>query len=185
MNCPELVDLNLNLCTNLHPGLMFICALFEYLESRNSGCAQQVFMRTRLVLTSLCNSVPERLLIQCPKLKDVHVKGCRDMLIGAVRNQVLNEFAAIEPQLPYKRLADGSKRVHVPHFMIEQVCKNPSGLCSDQTKPSVRLSSHLTSAIGSSTVCSWRSRRNWAGHGRASAPFTPIGDRRWRRRPCC
>ncbi|KAG0521577.1 hypothetical protein BDA96_08G173200 [Sorghum bicolor] len=82
VNCPELVDLNLNLCTNLHP---------------------------------------ERLLIQCPKLKDVHVKGCRDMLIGAVRNQVLNEFAAIEPQLPYKRLADGSKRVHVPHFMIEQL----------------------------------------------------------------
>ncbi|CAD6267118.1 unnamed protein product [Miscanthus lutarioriparius] len=82
VNCPELVDLNLNLCTNLHP---------------------------------------ERLLIQCPKLKDVHVKGCRDMLIGAIRNQVLNEFAAIEPRLPCKRLADGSKRVHVPHFMIEQL----------------------------------------------------------------
>lgn len=45
------------------------------------------------------------------------------MLIGAIRNQVLNEFAAVEPRLPCKRLADGSKRVHVPHFMIEQVCK--------------------------------------------------------------
>jgi hypothetical protein len=43
------------------------------------------------------------------------------MLIGAIRNQVLNEFAAAEPRLPCKRLADGSKRVHVPHFMIEQV----------------------------------------------------------------
>ncbi|XP_066356065.1 F-box/LRR-repeat protein 17-like [Miscanthus floridulus] len=82
VNCPELVDLNLNWCTNLHP---------------------------------------ERLLIQCPNLKDVHAQGCRDMLIGAIRNQVLNEFAAIEPRLPCKRLADGSKRVHVPHFMIEQL----------------------------------------------------------------
>ncbi|KAJ1266231.1 hypothetical protein BS78_08G135500 [Paspalum vaginatum] len=82
VNCPELVDLNLNSCMNLHP---------------------------------------ERLLIQCPKLKDVHVSGCRDMLIGAIRNQVLNEFVAAEPRLPCKRLADGSKRVHVPHFMIEQL----------------------------------------------------------------
>lgn len=76
------------------------------------------------------NSVSERLLIQCPKLKDVHVSGCRDMLIGAVRNQVLNEFAAAEPRLPCKRLADGSKRVHVPHFMIEQVCER-TPFCSE------------------------------------------------------
>ncbi|XP_062201802.1 F-box/LRR-repeat protein 17-like [Phragmites australis] len=82
VNCPELVDLNLNSCTNLHP---------------------------------------ERLLLQCPNLKDVHVSGCRDMLIGAIRNQVLNEFAAVEPRLPCKRLADGSKRVQVPHFMLEQL----------------------------------------------------------------
>ncbi|KAL6623476.1 hypothetical protein ACP70R_033355 [Stipagrostis hirtigluma subsp. patula] len=81
VNCPELVDLNLNSCTNLHP---------------------------------------ERLLLQCPSLKDVHVSGCRDMLIGAIRNQVLNEFAMAEPRLPCKRLADGSKRVQVPHFMLEQ-----------------------------------------------------------------
>jgi hypothetical protein len=94
-----------------------------------------------MVLTSLCNSVSERLLIQCPKLKDVHAQGCRDMLIGAIRNQVLNEFAAIEPRLPCKRLADGSKRVHVPHFMIEQVCKTPSGL-SALIKPN-SPSSHL------------------------------------------
>ncbi|KAF8692204.1 hypothetical protein HU200_039807 [Digitaria exilis] len=82
VNCPELVDLNLNSCVNLHP---------------------------------------ERLMIRCPKLKDVHVMGCRDMLIGAIRNQVLNEFVAAEPRLPCKRLADGSKRVHVPHFMIEEL----------------------------------------------------------------
>ncbi|XP_052139836.1 F-box/LRR-repeat protein 17 [Oryza glaberrima] len=81
VNCPELSDLNLNCCTNLHP---------------------------------------ERLLLQCPSLKDVHASGCRDMLIGAIRNQVLNEFASAEPRVPCKRLADGSKRVQVPHFMLEQ-----------------------------------------------------------------
>ncbi|ONM32947.1 F-box/LRR-repeat protein 17 [Zea mays] len=82
VSCPELVELNLNSCTNLHP---------------------------------------ERLLIQCPKLEDVHVNGCRDMLVGAIRNQVLNEFAAAAPRVPCKRLADGSKRVHVPHYMVEQL----------------------------------------------------------------
>ncbi|CAL4905347.1 unnamed protein product [Urochloa decumbens] len=131
VNCPELVDLNLNSCMNLHP---------------------------------------ERLLIQCPKLKDVHVNGCRDMLIGAIRNQVLNEFAAAEPRLPCKRLADGSKRVHVPHFMMEQVKSHSLNLQkpSDLTKPSAVSPSLCFSD------CSWRSRRNGAGHGRASAPFTSI-----------
>ncbi|CAL9137812.1 unnamed protein product [Musa acuminata var. zebrina] len=79
LNCPELNDLNLNSCTNLHP---------------------------------------ERLLLQCPNLKNVHASGCQDMLIGAIRNQVLNEFAAaVKDHLPCKRLADGSKRVQVPHFV--------------------------------------------------------------------
>jgi len=49
VNCPQLNDLNLNSCTNLHP---------------------------------------ERLLLQCPNLKNVHAAGCQDMLIGAIRNQV-------------------------------------------------------------------------------------------------
>ncbi|KAF7056964.1 hypothetical protein CFC21_064323 [Triticum aestivum] len=73
-----------------------------------------------LNLNSCINLNPERLLLQCPSLKDVHVTGCRDMLIGAIRNQVLNEFAAGEPRMPCKRLADGSKRVQVPQFMPEQ-----------------------------------------------------------------
>ncbi|GJN24014.1 hypothetical protein PR202_gb11718 [Eleusine coracana subsp. coracana] len=82
INCPELNDLNLNSCTNLHP---------------------------------------ERLLLQCPNLKNVHASGCQDMLIGAIRNQVLNEFAAAEPCLPCKRLADGSKRVQLSQFLQQQV----------------------------------------------------------------
>uniref|UniRef100_A0A453JRN6 Uncharacterized protein n=1 Tax=Aegilops tauschii subsp. strangulata TaxID=200361 RepID=A0A453JRN6_AEGTS len=73
-----------------------------------------------LNLNSCINLNPERLLLQCPSLKDVHVTGCHDMLIGAIRNQVLNEFAAAEPRMPCKRLADGSKRVQVPQFMLEQ-----------------------------------------------------------------
>ncbi|CAL9088125.1 F-box LRR-repeat protein [Musa troglodytarum] len=81
LNCPELNDLNLNSCTNLHP---------------------------------------ERLLLRCPNLKDIHASGCQDMLIGAIRNQVLNEFVAVENHLPCKRLADGSKRVQVPLF-IQQI----------------------------------------------------------------
>ncbi|VAI21622.1 unnamed protein product [Triticum turgidum subsp. durum] len=81
VKCPELIDLNLNTCTNLHP---------------------------------------ERLLLQCPNLKNVHAFGCQDMLIGAIKNQVLNEFAAAEPHLPCKRLADGSKRVQLSQFPQEQ-----------------------------------------------------------------
>ncbi|CAM0875803.1 unnamed protein product [Alopecurus aequalis] len=50
VKCPELNDLNLNSCTNLHP---------------------------------------ERLLLQCPNLKNVHAFGCEDMLIGAIKNQKL------------------------------------------------------------------------------------------------
>ncbi|PKA65566.1 F-box/LRR-repeat protein 17 [Apostasia shenzhenica] len=48
LNCPELDDLNLKSCINLHP---------------------------------------ERLLLQCPILKNVHVSGCQDMLIRTIRNQ--------------------------------------------------------------------------------------------------
>ncbi|XP_010936233.2 F-box/LRR-repeat protein 17 [Elaeis guineensis] len=81
LNCPELNDLNLNSCTNLHP---------------------------------------ERLLLQCPNLEHVHASGCQDMLIGAIRNQVLNEFAAVQNHLPCKRLADGSKRVQVPGYPLQQ-----------------------------------------------------------------
>ncbi|KAH0461102.1 hypothetical protein IEQ34_008677 [Dendrobium chrysotoxum] len=77
LNCPKLVELNLNSCTNLHP---------------------------------------ERLLLQCPNLGNVHASGCQDMLIGAIRNQVLNEFTAVENQFSLKRLADGSKRVQLPRF---------------------------------------------------------------------
>ncbi|KAL5210357.1 hypothetical protein ABZP36_005980 [Zizania latifolia] len=40
-----------------------------------------------LNLNSCTNLHPERLLLQCPNLKNVHASGCHDMLIGAIRNQ--------------------------------------------------------------------------------------------------
>ncbi|KAL6893524.1 hypothetical protein ACP4OV_007622 [Aristida adscensionis] len=100
VNCPELNDLNLNSCTNLHP---------------------------------------ERLRLQCPNLKNVHASGCQDMLIGAIRNQVLNEFAAAETYLPCKRLADGSKRVQLPQFLQDQPSEDTKLMGLSRTKCSVHV----------------------------------------------
>ncbi|OAY61594.1 F-box/LRR-repeat protein 17 [Manihot esculenta] len=80
LNCPELNDLNLNSCRNLHS---------------------------------------ERLLLQCPRLESVHASGCQKLLIGAIQRQV-NDLGATENHCPGKRLADGSKRVRVPHFLSQQ-----------------------------------------------------------------
>ncbi|CAK9179279.1 unnamed protein product [Ilex paraguariensis] len=82
LNCPELSDLNLNSCRNLHP---------------------------------------ERLLLQCPNLESIHASGCQDMLVETIQNQVCSDFAAIESHFSCKRLADGSKRVQVPHFLNPQL----------------------------------------------------------------
>lgn len=103
LKCPELYDLNLNLCSNLHP---------------------------------------ERLLLQCPSLRSVHASGCHDMLIGAIRNQVLNEFTAAENRFSLKRLADGSKRVQVPRFL-------PQALHEDLKRKRIRTTPcilHLNSS---------------------------------------
>ncbi|KAK7284079.1 hypothetical protein RJT34_18816 [Clitoria ternatea] len=78
LNCPQLIDLNLNSCSNLHP---------------------------------------ERLLLQCPALENVHASGCEDMLVGAIQSQVCKAFTAMENFSPCKRLPDGSKRVRVPHLV--------------------------------------------------------------------
>ncbi|KAK3146696.1 hypothetical protein QOZ80_3BG0270380 [Eleusine coracana subsp. coracana] len=104
INCPELNDLNLNSCTNLHP---------------------------------------ERLLLQCPNLKNVHASGCQDMLIGAIRNQVLNEFAAAEPCLPCKRLADGSKRVQLSQFLQQQPSEQENNKLIDLNRAQCKV--HLDS----------------------------------------
>ncbi|KAL2934607.1 F-box/LRR-repeat protein 17 [Bienertia sinuspersici] len=79
LNCPELGDLNLTSCRNLHP---------------------------------------ERLLLQCPNLESIHAAGCVDSLSRVIESQIEN--APIESQLLVKRMADGSKRVRVPHILSPQ-----------------------------------------------------------------
>ncbi|XP_074368246.1 F-box/LRR-repeat protein 17 isoform X2 [Apium graveolens] len=86
LNCPELNDLNLNSCKNLHP---------------------------------------ESMLIQCPNLENVYASGCQNMLIKTIQDQLCSDMSASQNRLPFKRLADGSKRVQVPHFLDQQVTCMP------------------------------------------------------------
>ncbi|XP_010274204.1 PREDICTED: F-box/LRR-repeat protein 17-like [Nelumbo nucifera] len=81
LNCPQLNDLNLNSCANLHP---------------------------------------ERLLLQCPRLQSVYASRCEKVLIEAIKSQACNDFVSSEERLPCKRLADGSKRVGVPHYITPE-----------------------------------------------------------------
>ncbi|XP_057517592.1 F-box/LRR-repeat protein 17 [Amaranthus tricolor] len=79
LNCPELKDLNLTSCRNLHP---------------------------------------ERLLFQCPNLESIHATGCVDSLCEVIETQM--DSAPLESHLLSKRMADGSKRVRVPHIIGQQ-----------------------------------------------------------------
>lgn len=79
LNCPELSDLNLTSCQNLHP---------------------------------------ERLLLQCPNLESVHAADCADALPRAIESQANN--IPLEGHFLSKRMADGSKRVRVPHILSQQ-----------------------------------------------------------------
>ncbi|KAL8148842.1 F-box/LRR-repeat protein 17 isoform X1 [Apium graveolens] len=88
LNCPELNDLNLNSCKNLHP---------------------------------------ESMLIQCPNLENVYASGCQNMLIKTIQDQLCSDMSASQNRLPFKRLADGSKRVQVPHFLDQQACHDKNG----------------------------------------------------------
>ncbi|GLU07636.1 hypothetical protein SLE2022_245880 [Rubroshorea leprosula] len=75
-----------------------------------------------LNLNSCKNLNPDRLLLQCPRLESVHASGCQGLLVGTVKSQVFNSSAAAENHLPYKRLADGSKRIRVSYFVSQQSC---------------------------------------------------------------
>ncbi|XP_047316587.1 F-box/LRR-repeat protein 17-like isoform X2 [Impatiens glandulifera] len=75
---------------------------------------------SELNLNSCTNLQPERLLLHCSNLESVHALGCKDKLIQAIQDQVFRKFSAIENYFPAKRLADGSKRIRVPHFVNEQ-----------------------------------------------------------------
>ncbi|TKY52690.1 F-box/LRR-repeat protein 17 [Spatholobus suberectus] len=73
-----------------------------------------------LNLNSCRNLHPERLLLQCPALENVHASGCEDVLIGVIQSQVRDASAAMENHSPSKRLPDGSKRVRVPYLLSEE-----------------------------------------------------------------
>ncbi|CAN6439526.1 unnamed protein product [Victoria cruziana] len=72
-----------------------------------------------LNINSCTNLQPEGFLLQCPNLKTVHASGCKSKLIGAIQDQVFNDFASLTNSFQSKRLADGSKRVQVPQFGIQ------------------------------------------------------------------
>ncbi|WVZ59875.1 hypothetical protein U9M48_009964 [Paspalum notatum var. saurae] len=55
--------------------------------------------------------------------------------------QVLNEFAAAEPSLPCKRLADGSKRVQLPQFLQHQPLEHDKLIELSRTQCTVHLDS--------------------------------------------
>lgn len=94
LNCPELSDLNLTSCKNLHP---------------------------------------ERLLLQCPNLESIHAANCVDTLQGAIESQI--NYSLTEGHILSKRMADGSKRVRVPHILSQQSsddmkeCRAPKRRC--------------------------------------------------------
>ncbi|KAJ0052432.1 hypothetical protein Pint_03200 [Pistacia integerrima] len=73
-----------------------------------------------LNLNSCRNLRPETLLLQCPKLESVHASGCQELMIGTIQSQVNGDSAALENQYAFKRSADGSKRVRLPHSFSQQ-----------------------------------------------------------------
>nr|XP_043637357.1 F-box/LRR-repeat protein 17 [Erigeron canadensis] len=73
-----------------------------------------------LNLNSCKNLLPEKLVLQCPKLESVHAIGCQDSLIQAVQTQVSSDSVPLENRYSSKRMADGSKRVGIPFNYNQQ-----------------------------------------------------------------
>ncbi|KAI3760136.1 hypothetical protein L1987_50526 [Smallanthus sonchifolius] len=73
-----------------------------------------------LNLNSCKNLIPEKLVLQCPKLESVYAIGCQDVLVQAVQTQVSNDSSS-ENRYSCKRMADGSKRVGIPFSFRQQL----------------------------------------------------------------
>lgn len=84
LNCPELNDLNLNSCKNLHPGAPSDFNILTFMFFR---FINQLFML--LITLFICT---EKLSLICPNLEYVHASGCEELLIGAIRCQVNTQF---------------------------------------------------------------------------------------------
>ncbi|KAJ0691838.1 putative F-box domain, leucine-rich repeat domain superfamily, F-box-like domain superfamily [Helianthus annuus] len=74
-----------------------------------------------LNLNTCKNLIPEKLVLQCPKVESVHAVGCQDVLIQAVQTQVSSGYAPLEDRYSRKRMADGSKRVGIPFSFSQQL----------------------------------------------------------------
>ncbi|KAL3647795.1 hypothetical protein CASFOL_008763 [Castilleja foliolosa] len=78
---------------------------------------------TELNLNSCSNLHPERLLLQCSNLENVHASGCEDTLVKTIETQVYGDSGAVDNLFLSKRMPDGSKRLRIPYFNSPQ----PSG----------------------------------------------------------
>ncbi|GFP98006.1 F-box/LRR-repeat protein 17 [Phtheirospermum japonicum] len=75
---------------------------------------------TELNLNSCRNLHPERLLLQCFNLENVHASGCEDTLVKTIETQVYGDSGAVDNLFLSKRLPDGSKRLRIPYFCSPQ-----------------------------------------------------------------
>ncbi|KAF3778399.1 F-box/LRR-repeat protein 17 [Nymphaea thermarum] len=92
-----------------------------------------------LNINSCTNLQPEGVILQCPNLKTVHASGCKKKLIGAIQDQVFNDFTSLTNSFQSKRLADGSKRVQVPQFGIQHLQSYDEDTKKISSRPRWRL----------------------------------------------
>ncbi|XP_044484905.1 F-box/LRR-repeat protein 17 isoform X2 [Mangifera indica] len=123
-NCDEASDFELQSAFNNKPHIMYQKLIIKHCHLKKLslwGCSglDALFLNcpelNDLNLNSCRNLRPDTLLLQCPKLESVHASGCQELMIGTIQSQVNCDSAAVENQYAFKRSADGSKRVWLPH----------------------------------------------------------------------
>uniref|UniRef100_A0A0E0BI33 Uncharacterized protein n=1 Tax=Oryza glumipatula TaxID=40148 RepID=A0A0E0BI33_9ORYZ len=107
-----------------------------------------------------CSAI-DALYLNCPELNDLNLNSCTNLNpetdklkdnimkksvsigiykgVSTSRLKVLNEFAAAEPHLPCKRLADGSKRVQLPQFAQQEPSQDKKGISLRRNQCTVHL----------------------------------------------
>uniref|UniRef100_A0A0E0GQU1 Uncharacterized protein n=1 Tax=Oryza nivara TaxID=4536 RepID=A0A0E0GQU1_ORYNI len=107
-----------------------------------------------------CSAI-DALYLNCPELNDLNLNSCTNLNpetdkpkdnitkksvsigiykgVSTSRLKVLNEFAAAEPHLPCKRLADGSKRVQLPQFAQQEPSQDKKGIDLRRNQCTVHL----------------------------------------------
>ncbi|KAG0451752.1 hypothetical protein HPP92_026284 [Vanilla planifolia] len=121
LKCPELDDLNLNSCINLHPEkLLLQCPSLRTVHA--CGCHDMLIgaIKNQACISSsyfdfLVEFMPEKLGDYITDLNNDEQNFYKRRNID-MHFKVLNEFSSAENHCSLKRLADGSKRVHVPRI---------------------------------------------------------------------